>query len=232
MFRKPKISSISLAFIMFVSGCTNTPSTYRKVNVEIKNGFVLRKNIKTWTELNEQYIVKQKFDYSCGASALATLMTYYFNDDVTEKDVLKWVTKRLNNEKIKEIKQNGLSILDLEMFAKSRGYQPSSVKLKLSAIPKLKLIGPIIVYLEIGEDKFKHFSILQGSNGDRVFLADSSRGFIRKSIHDFSKEWTQGIALILKKNGFVAKKDHPLTIKMENSFKNELQEARKALYLM
>ena len=32
----------------------------------------------TLKELRDQYVVKQDTDYSCGAAALATLLTYYF----------------------------------------------------------------------------------------------------------------------------------------------------------
>jgi predicted double-glycine peptidase len=38
--------------------------------------------------LRDQNVVLQRFDYSCGAGALATLMRYYFGDAVSEEAIL------------------------------------------------------------------------------------------------------------------------------------------------
>ena len=53
---------------------------------------------RTLKELRDQYVVKQEFDYSCGAAALATLMRYYFGDHVTEYEILKLLESRLGVE--------------------------------------------------------------------------------------------------------------------------------------
>jgi len=35
-------------------------------------------------ELRDRYVVKQHLDYTCGAAALATLLTYYFGEETPE----------------------------------------------------------------------------------------------------------------------------------------------------
>ena len=56
----------------------------------------------TIQQLRNQYVVRQQFDYSCGAAALATLMTYYFGDETSElniMDLLKnWASLRMNSQ--------------------------------------------------------------------------------------------------------------------------------------
>ncbi len=168
----------------------------------------------------------QKFDYSCGAAALATLMQYYFQDPVGEKKILSNITKQMNQTVIKNRKKEGLSLLDLQQFSQRRGYQAVGVKLKFSTLKKLQ--GPILVHVKTRE--FKHFAVLRGIKDDRVFLADPSRGNIRMSIDKFSKEW-QGVALVLGKKGFVPSKQHALVIKEQFPVVNELKSARQGLYI-
>jgi len=99
------------------------------------------KSVKTWKEFREQNVVMQKFDYSCGSGALATLMHYYFQDEVTEREILQEIIHHLNDVEIESRQKKGFSMFDLQQFAKRRGYQAVGVKLKMSALPKLR--GPV-----------------------------------------------------------------------------------------
>ncbi len=49
--------------------------------------------------------------------------------------------------------------------------------------------GPVIVYIE--PRGYKHFAVLRAIQGDRVFLADPSRGNIRMPLHTFLDSWLQ-----------------------------------------
>ena len=169
----------------------------------------------------------QQFDYSCGAAALATLMQHYFQDNVTEKDILEDVVEHLNKTDFENRKKEGLSLLDLKNFANRRGYQAMGVKnLKFAALPKL--LGPVLVYLETSE--YQHFAILRGVKEDRVFLADPSRGNIRMSVEVFSQQWP-GIALVLGKKGFGTPSKHSMAIQEKTPIVSELRAARRGLYV-
>ncbi|NJL59319.1 MAG: hypothetical protein HC887_06410 [Desulfobacteraceae bacterium] len=158
----------------FVCGCANISEPYPIVLSG--NEVRFEKPVRTWKDFLEQNIVMQQFDYSCGAAALATLMRYYFQDDVRETDILKDILNNLSESDIKERKKDGLSLLDLKEFAKRRGYQAVGIKMKYRILPQLQ--GPVLVYLETSE--FRHFAILRGVKEDRIFLADPGRGNIRQ----------------------------------------------------
>ena len=92
------------------------------------------KPFQNWKELKEQNIVMQGFDYSCGTGALATLLTYYFNDPVSEKDLLTDILANIPKDLIENRKKDGLSLLDLKQAAQRRGYQVLGARLKYSSL--------------------------------------------------------------------------------------------------
>ena len=94
----------------------------------------------SWTGLRDDHVVKQRMDYSCGAAALATLMRHYFEDDVTEKDILTDIFNHLSPAELLDRQTEGLSLLDLQQAAERRGYQSAGVQLPLSALPDLGIV--------------------------------------------------------------------------------------------
>ncbi|MCP4702357.1 MAG: C39 family peptidase [Gammaproteobacteria bacterium] len=220
-----KPNALFLCCIAAVSGCANISGSYP---VTLASGGIrFEQPLKTWKDILEQNIVMQQFDYSCGAAALATLLQYYFQDDVSEKDILEDIVNQLNEADFENRKKEGLSLLDLKQFANRRGYQAVGVKnLKFSALPKLR--GPVLVYLETSE--YRHFAILRGVKEDRIFLADPSRGNIRMSVEVFAQQWPK-IALVLGKKGFGTPTEHSLAIQEKSPLLNGLAAARRAAYI-
>lgn len=190
-------------------------------------GYVIDRNninIKSWKELNEQHVVMQKYDYSCGAASLATLMKYYFHEDISEQQLINHIKNMFSKSEYAVIEKEGLSLLELEKISRSKGYQSASIRLQLKSLYYIK--GPVIVFLQ-GRG-YRHFAVLRGIKEDRVFLADPSRGNIRLSVGDFSKEW-QGETFILGKKGFGIPINHRLMILHEPGFRHELISLRTTM---
>ena len=184
----------------------------------------LTKPIRSWTALRENRVVMQRFDYSCGAAALATLLRYYFDENIDERSVLTALRAALSAEDFADREENGLSLLDMRNFAVKMGYQAVGVRLKYANISKLKV--PILIHME--SDNYKHFVVLKGVRGDRVFLADPSLGNIRVPIERFAQDWT-GVALVLGKAGFSNLSDHPPELSDQLPIEDELLAAHRAL---
>ena len=189
-------------------------------------GIRIDQSLLSWKELRDRNVVIQKYDYSCGSGALATLMRYYFGDNVDEEEILRSILDRMTEEEVQDREKNGLSLLDLKRCAEQRGYQAAGVKLNYASLPKLK--GPVLIHLE--REDYKHFAVLKGARGDRIYLADPSRGNIRMSVDRFAKEWS-GIALVLGKIGFGLPQKYPMALDDQEPVQNELLEARRSLYL-
>jgi predicted double-glycine peptidase len=90
------------------------------------------------------------------------------------------------------------------------------------------LKGPVLIYLD--REDYKNFAVFKGARGDRIYLADPSRGNIRMSVDRFAEEWS-GIALVLGKSGFGLPQKYPLALDDQEPVQNELHETRKSLYL-
>ncbi|MFH1232465.1 MAG: cysteine peptidase family C39 domain-containing protein [Patescibacteria group bacterium] len=197
------------------------------LNVGCASNYKVRP-VKNWKEMREENVSMQKFDFSCGTGSLATLMKFYFGDDVSEETLIKDIFNFFPEYAKNNRKEKGLSLLDLKQAAERRGYQAYGVTLK--PISLYKMGRPVLVYLETNE--FKHFSVFRGIREDRVFLADPSRGNIRISADRFLQEWKGRLALVFDKTGFNASKNHALSLEKNDEmfFRGELLAARKALF--
>ncbi len=153
----------------------------------------------TMMELRDLHVVKQQLDYSCGAAAMATIMKNYFGEQTSEKEILDLLKIRLKNLTEKQIarkKKNGFSLLDLKSVANTKGYKAAGFRLSFEQLRQLA--APVIVFVKpLG---YHHFAVLRGIEGDRVFLADPSRGNLRMSDSRFLEEYG-GIVFVLGKDG-------------------------------
>jgi hypothetical protein len=151
----------------------------------------VHKEIKSYQEIKQSNVVMQREDYSCGAASLATIMTYFFNDDTSEQELLDIADELVDRDE-QDLEKRGLSLLDLKHIAEHRGYRAGGFRLKVDDIKKLK--GPVIIYFKPGG--YEHFAVLKGVKGNRVFIADPSRGNYRQRLDLFVEEW-DGVTLAL-----------------------------------
>lgn len=138
-------------------------------------------------DLRDQNLVKQRFDFSCGAAALATLLRYGLGDVVTEGQILTDLFNRLSDDEKAVVRRTGFSLLHLQRVAQGRGYNAQGFRLEPEELSMLA--GPVIVFIE--PRGYKHFAVLRGVRGDRVYLADPSRGNVRMPVHTFLDSWVQ-----------------------------------------
>ena len=182
-------------------------------------------DFRSWRELKNERVVMQRLDYSCGAAALATIMRFYFEDKVTEAELLEQMLKPLDKKELEDREKRGFSMNDLFEAAKRRGYQATVYNLGLEKLKKLE--APVVIRLI--KDDYKHFVVYRGYIEDRIFLADPLRGNTSVKAEDLARQWN-GVALIMGKTGFGLPKEHGLSVSQPEVFRAELQAARRYLY--
>jgi uncharacterized protein len=182
---------------------------------------------ESWKAIREKGIVMQSYDYSCGSAALATLMRYYFQDDITERDVLENMLNHLTDEQVKQRQEDGLTMLDLKQCAERMGYQAVGVKLEPSVLPQLQ--GPILIHMQRGD--YKHFAVLRGVRGDRVYVADPSSGNVRMTVPRFLRQWTN-VALVLGKADVGLPADYPLALSQDRAVQDNMLAPVRSRYLL
>ena len=151
----------------------------------------LRVSVKPQSEVKHRGIVKQEYDYSCGAAVLATLFTYYFGEEVDERSVIRDLFKVGDVKKIKE--RQGFSMLDLKRYAVMKGYRAVGYRATVEDLVRLGL--PAIVAIDFGN--YKHFVIFKGVYNGRVLLADPALGNTVVSVDEFRRMWVRRIALVI-----------------------------------
>jgi predicted double-glycine peptidase len=130
-------------------------------------------------------VVKQRFDYSCGSAALATLLTYGLKDPVGEDELLRALLEPLAPDELAELQKKGLSLFHLQRLAQQRGHKAQGFRLHHSQLARLS--RPLIVFIKPGG--YEHFAVFKGLRGDRVHLADPSLGNVRMPLYRFIDMW-------------------------------------------
>jgi predicted double-glycine peptidase len=171
--------------------------------------FALR--IRNYVAIQQQNIVMQQRDFSCGAACLATLAKYYWGDDVSEQHVLNALDQILTAKEIEDRIKNGLAMADLRKAAVKLGYQSSVGKLTFAKLTESKV--PVIVGIE--PEGHKHFVVFRGHYDDWVYLADPIRGNIRITTKEFTKQWQKNALLAIAKPGEKVKEVSPLTVRCD-----------------
>src|SRR5215469_14485670 len=150
------------------------------------------KPMLSMSEIRNEGVVRQKWDISCGAAALSTLLTYQFKDNTPETDIVVWMLHRTDAARVKE--RHGFSLLDMKHFAQARGYSAegfSDMSMDELASQKSAVIVPIRL------KGFDHFVVVKGIVDGRIFLADPGFGNVTMKTDRFKSLWKNGIVFIV-----------------------------------
>jgi predicted double-glycine peptidase len=150
------------------------------------------KNIRSLKEIRGEGVVRQRWDMSCGAAALSTVLTYDFHDPTEETAIVVWILHRVDPVRVRA--RGGFSLLDLKHFAEARGYRAegfSEMTIQDLALQKTSVITPIRAK---GVD---HFVVVKGIVEGHVVMADPAFGNMTMRVDQFQSLWKNGIVFML-----------------------------------
>lgn len=113
--------------------------------------------------------VHQQFDFSCGSAAVATLLTYQYDDPVSEQEVFQGMWAHGDQAKIRE---EGFSLLDMKRYLDAQGYDANGYEAPLEKLVE----NSVPAIMLISDRGYNHFVVVKGVSKDRVLLGDPSRG--------------------------------------------------------
>ena len=134
--------------------------------------------------------IRQKYDFSCGSAAVATLLTYQYAYPVDEQAAFDMMYE--NGDRAK-IGREGFSLLDIKRFLASRGFDADGF-----AVPLQKLDDegmPAIVLID--ERGYHHFVVVKGYRNGRVLIGDPARGTRSMSQRRFDDLWKNRIVFVI-----------------------------------
>ena len=149
--------------------------------------------VRSLLEARQDKVVIQKYDLSCGAAALATVLTYQHGDKVTEREAAAGMLRHTSIAQVQ--KRLGFSLLDLKRYAQSRGFTADGYS--DLTVDDLLTFGPTIVPINVRG--FSHFVIFRGMQGDRVLLADPAYGNRSMPAETFEKMWENRIGFTISR---------------------------------
>ncbi len=217
-------ASVVVASVLLLPGQSS-----QAANIGIGSGTRIDVPLKSMKDLRDEKLVKQRFDYFCGAAALTTILRYGFGDEVTEREILKELFDLLSEDEEGLRRKEGFSLLDLQHVAQARGYKAQGFRLARENLPKLG--GPVIVF--IAPRGYKHFAVLRGVHGDRVYLADPSRGNVRMPAYRFLDSWLgedgKGIIFVIEPKDGLPEGEFALSLPADGMPQPEIMTARQML---
>ena len=174
------------ALLLAALTVASSPGLPAETPVRVRSGTTqFQTHVRSVQDLQRSGVVMQAYDYSCGAAALATILTYGLDEATDESWVLQTVLQSANEGERALLTQKGLSLLDLQRIAEKRGLKAQGFRIRADQLAKLT--RPVIVYIK--PNGYEHFAVLKGVRGDRVYLADPSQGNVRMPLYRFFDMW-------------------------------------------
>lgn len=135
--------------------------------------------------------IRQRYDFSCGAAAVATLLTYHYGDHVTEQEVFRGMFERGDQTLIR---REGFSLLDMKLYLEARGYRADGIEASLDELAQARL--PAIVLIR--EHGYAHFVVVKGIRGGRVLIGDPAVGSKSYAQPEFEKLLTNRVLFLIR----------------------------------
>ncbi len=202
--RRPALGSIHWMAAL-LAGCLSVgaaaePVPSKRLNaVQLDAGGLLRirKPVKTFKDFKTQRAVLQRYDYSCGAAALATILQHYYGLPVNEQSVVAYLLQvhGMDNALQRYKEKKGFSLLDLKQAAASAGFECLAFA-EMTLADLVDLNAPAIIPIRVRG--FDHFVIFRGIRDDRVFLTDPVAGNITMKGPQLLGAWNGGIGMVLR----------------------------------
>lgn len=153
--------------------------------------------IRSMQELRFLETVPQRFDFSCGSAAVATLLTHHYGRDTGEIEVFLSMWKQGDQSKIRRA---GFSLLDMKKFLDGEGFVADGFRIPASQIGTVGVAG--IVLLEHLDQP--HFVVVTGERNGELLLSDPARGVWSISEGELEKAWS-GIFFVVRGKASLAR---------------------------
>jgi predicted double-glycine peptidase len=141
-------------------------------------------NVSLSSMLDRRYytVERQRYDFSCGSAALATLLHYHYGVRADEQTTFNGMWDKGDQAAIRQL---GFSLLDMKRYLQSIGLQTQGFRVTLDQIAKTGVPGIALTVT----NGYRHFVVIKGVSAQGVLIGDPSRGLLRMDRSDFGKIW-------------------------------------------
>ena len=118
--------------------------------------------VKSVEERRFYSVVRQRYDFSCGSAALATLLHYHYARPVDEKIVFAGMWAEGDRAAIRKV---GFSLLDMKRYLAAHGLPADGYKVSLDQVAKANVPGVALLDIK----GYRHFVVEDAPGLDPVF---------------------------------------------------------------
>ena len=136
--------------------------------------------------------VRQRYDFSCGSAALATLLNFHYGTPTREEDTFAAMYRTGDQAKIQRV---GFSMADMKRYLDARGFQANGFKVGLDDFAQAGI--PAIVLINNGG--YRHFVVVKGISASRVLIGDPALGTRTLTRPEFEANWGGVVFVILNR---------------------------------
>ncbi len=186
------------ATLVVAALCLSRAADAGRVGLHFGAGGQFNVAVTSLKEARFKTVLKQRYDFSCGSAALASLLAFHYERPTTEEQVFRAMYLAGDKERIH---RSGFSLLDMKSYLagagiRGDGFRVSLDKLEGARVPAITLIST---------NGYKHFVIVKGIRRDEVVVGDPAAGVRIYSREAFKAMW-QGIAFIIRDEPQIARK--------------------------
>jgi predicted double-glycine peptidase len=166
------------------------PPSLHAVDLTGVQGEGYRLHITSLKEARFKNTVRQKYDFSCGSAAVATLLTYQYGYPVNEETAFAQMYAHGDHAKINK---EGFSLLDIKMFLAANGFEADGFQVPLEKLQEENL--PAIALVD--ERGYHHFVVIKGMRDGRVLVGDPALGTRTIPLDQFEATWKNGLVFVI-----------------------------------
>ena len=167
-----------------ITGKCDPPPPEVPMGGVLPGGSAIFPHITTFRDQKYRNMVRQIWDFSCGAAALATVLKYAYGMDVTENQVFRAMYAVGDQN---QIRNRGFSMLDMKKYLDTIGMQGIGYRVGFNQLYGLRV--PVLVLLNIGG--YEHFVVLRKATPAGIWVADPSLGNRLMESDAFVRDWVQ-----------------------------------------
>ena len=168
---------------LWLGGCQSTTDA-GPVGFAVASGMVgdFQIPLQSFEDRRFATVVRQRYDFSCGSAALATLLRYHYGRGEVEETAFRGMWAKGDRDQIRRL---GFSLLDMKRYLESIGLKADGYQVSLDEVAKAGVPGIALINLK----GYRHFVVVKGVADGEILVGDPSLGLRTMRAVDFQAAW-------------------------------------------
>lgn len=174
--------SLLAGLCMLTGACAAGPTLRSGVNVPTGSVGDFIVPVQSYEDRRFASVIRQKYDFSCGSAALATLLRYHYAVEQDEEASFRGMWTAGDRAQIRKV---GFSLLDMKRHLATLGFRADGFKVSLDDVAKAGVPGIALLNIK----GYKHFVVVKGVSATEVLVGDPALGLKTMPAKEFKASW-------------------------------------------